>query len=273
MLRLLFIISLILASYVTLVLWPHENTLALAVEGKISFGAAWGYRLRDATLLLNERYYPFALQILRPAGAHLTCLLLVLLHLPGLMRRSPRALRILPFFASITSLVLLATLANPAGLVHRQRVLGGASFLDEIRALSSRDKIPLSESCIAAVNPHDLRGVSALELSDLKSMRALQKILVVDLKIVEENYRLLKLKNANGTPLFSDAARAFASAEIALANRIMPELITTEKLCLIANFDTLPHAEAAPYSRARKIFDARKKAGRDTRIIQLPGRN
>ncbi len=273
MIRFLFAISLFIAVYVTLVLWPHENTLTLAAQGKISFGIAWGYRLRDAALLLDEYYSPVALQIIRPLGVHLSCLLLVMLHLPGLIRQSPRVLRILSALAALTSLLFFATLANPAGIVHRQRVLGGTSLFDEVRALSGREKIPLAESCAAVVNPHDLRGVSALELSDLKSMRALPKIFIVDLKVVEENYRLLKLKNSDGKPLFSDAARAFAAAETAQANKTMPDIIAAGRLCLIANFDTLPQNEAPPYSRARKIFDARKKAGRDTRFIQLPGRN
>jgi hypothetical protein len=81
---------------------------------------------------------------------------------------------------------------------------------------------------------------------------------------------LLSLKDEKGKPVFSDAARAFAAAEAGYAQKILPDLIAAKDLCLIANFDTSPTKENPPYSRARKISELRKKAGLDTKIIQLP---
>ena len=270
--RAFFAVSLLIAIYVALSLWPYENTLTLAAEGKISFNAAWGYRFRSADLIAATETKQLVLQIFRPAGARILCLLLVFLHLPALLRRTPRALSIAAAFAAGFSLILFFTIANPVRLVNRQRVLGGASFLDELRALRGGEKIPLSENCVAVVNPNDLRGVSAAELIELRGLRALLKILTVDLKIVEENYRLLALKDQKGAPLFSDAARTFAAAETGYANKLTAEIATTPRLCLIANFDTLPERETAPFSRAHKILEIRRKAGLDTKVIQLPGR-
>ena len=132
------------------------------------------------------------------------------------------------------------------------------------------EKIGITENCLAAINPSDLRAISSLELLEKKSAGALPQIRLIDLKVVEKNYRLLTLKDEKGAPLFSDAARAFARAEILYAQKIQPELLSATRLCLIANFDTAPENETAPFSRAREILEARKKARLDTRVIQLP---
>lgn len=268
--RVIFVLSLILAFWTTLLLWPQENTLTLAAAGKIPFNAAWGYRFRLAELLNTANDVPALLQLFRPVGARALCVVLVLLHLPALVRKPPRILLALAGIAAGLSILLFFTLANPALVIARQRVMGGAGLSDGLGLGSGGEKIGITENCLAAINPSDLRAISSLELLEKKSAGALPQIRLIDLKVVEKNYRLLTLKDEKGAPLFSDAARAFARAEILYAQKIQPELLSATRLCLIANFDTAPENETAPFSRAREILEARKKARLDTRVIQLP---
>lgn len=177
------------------------------------------------------------------------------------------------FIATLGSLVL-ATItlrwANPAAYLERQRVLGGKSLIDTIEIRPAAHKIRVEENCVAAINADDLRGVSSVEKLDPASLARFERVVLIDLKIVEENYRLLFLKDEKGKPLFSEGARAFAAAEAGYAQKITPILVAARNLCLIANFDTAPQKEQRPFSRARMITDVRAKSGLDTKIIQLP---
>ena len=161
-------------------------------------------------------------------------------------------------------------LANPLHHINRQRVLGGKSFRDGTLTAETGQRLQLREACLAVINPDDLRAVSSLEKISLASLRAMPALALLDLKVVESNYRLLTLRDEKGTLVFSDKARAFAAAEKKHAENLLPSILAAKQLCLIANFDIMPAAETAPFSRARQIYDARKKSGLDTRIIQLP---
>lgn len=270
MLRVLLALSFFIALWVALVLWSQENTLVLAAQGKISLNAAWGYRFRSAELLAAPGDFPLMLHAFKPFGARILCVLVILVHLPALFKTTPRALKIAAATAGVISLLLFFSFANPKLFIQRQRVMGGAALADGIGLGAKGEKIAITENCLAAVNPSDLRAISSLELIEQKSTERLSAIRLVDLKVVEENYRLLQLKDEKGAPLFSDAARAFAAAEVAYARQFLPELETAKTLCLIGNFDTLPQNESTPFSRARRLIEARKKANLDTKVIQLP---
>lgn len=182
--------------------------------------------------------------------------------------------------AALTTLVALAgflgaveltwILGNPARSVTRQRVLGGKSHFDTLQPRLRRPAIELHENCLAAINPDDLRGVQSTELLSRSSLARFEAVILLDLKVVEANYRFLTLKDEKGEFLFSDAARAFAEKEKAHAAAVRARLESAANLCLIAPFDRLPEQENRPLSRAREILDARKKAGLSTRVIQLP---
>ncbi|MBS0618221.1 MAG: hypothetical protein JSR44_08540 [Spirochaetes bacterium] len=176
---------------------------------------------------------------------------------------------ILTVVATVFFFAIATSLASPLQYLKRQQTLGGVSTYDLMRAYRFGQRIELKENCVAVINPPDLRGVNSLELITRKSLQSFSAIGLLDLKVVAENYRLLGMKDAQGRPLFSDAARAYAAREMALAARLMPEILRAPQLCLIANFDTLPAAEKAPYSRARAIQDARRKLGLDTKVVQL----
>lgn len=172
--------------------------------------------------------------------------------------------------ATITFCYAAWWLANPLNFMHRQRVLGGKSFRDGLVSAEKGSRLQLREACLAVINPDDLRAVSSLEKISLASLRAMPALELLDLKVVESNYRLLTLRDEKGAFVFTDAARAFAAAEKKHAEKLLPTLLASERICLIANFETLPDAEKPPFSRAREIYERRKKAGLDTRIIQLP---
>jgi len=161
-------------------------------------------------------------------------------------------------------------LANPLHHVHRQRVLGGKSFHDGIISAETGSRLQLRKNCLAVINPDDLRAVNSLEKFSLASLRATPALALLDLKVVESNYRLLTLRNEKGAFVFTDEARAFASTEKKHSEKLLPAILAAGSVCLVANFDTMPGAETAPFSRAREIYERRKKAGLDTQIIQLP---
>ena len=164
-----------------------------------------------------------------------------------------------------------SVIANPFDMIHRQRVLGGISYRD-LFAVSGGEKIDIRENCLAAINPHDLRAISSLERIRYASLTALSGIALVDLKAVEENYRLLSIRGKNGDFVFSDEARLYAEAEKRYAAVKLLGLLNAERLCLIANFDVHPDQEVIPFTRARQISDARRKFGRETVIIHLAAR-
>ena len=87
--------------------------------------------------------------------------------------------------------------------------------------------------------------------------------------MVEENYRLLALRDEKGAYLFTAEARAFAAAEKRFAEKMLPGILAADRVCLVANFDTLPTSEIPPFSRARMIHDLRRMTGKDTTIIRL----
>lgn len=174
--------------------------------------------------------------------------------------------------ATATFIYAALWLANPLHFVHRQRVLGGKSFRDGIISPEAGNRLQLRENCLAVVNPDDLRGISSLEKISLTSLREFSSLALIDLKVVESNYRLLTLRDEKGGFVFTNEARAFAAAEKKYAEKLFPTLLAAERLCLMANFETMPDAETPPFSRAREIYERRKRAGLDTRIIQLPNR-
>ncbi|HNL54190.1 MAG TPA: hypothetical protein PKI36_07230 [Turneriella sp.] len=199
----------------------------------------------------------------------------LLVHVFGRIA-APRNLR-----AVLITLVALAgflgavelpwVMGNPARSVTRQRVLGGKSHFDVLKPQLRRPAIILHESCLAVLNPDDLRGVQSTELLSRSSLANFEAVILLDLKIVEMNYRFLTMKDEKGEFVFSNAARNFAEKEKAHAAAVRARLESAKNLCLIAPFDLLPDQEAPPYSRAREILDARRKAGLPTRVIQLGG--
>lgn len=168
------------------------------------------------------------------------------------------------------SVELAWILGNPARMLTRQRALGGKSYQDTLKPHSRQATIELRNDCVAVLNPDDLRGVQSVELLSRASLAGFAEIVLLDLKVVEANYRYLSLKDEKGEFLFSDAARSFAEKEQDYAASQRARLESVANVCLLAPFDRLPDQETLPFSRARKILDARKKAGLPTQIIQLP---
>ncbi|MFO1471278.1 MAG: hypothetical protein U1F27_09595 [Turneriella sp.] len=207
-------------------------------------------------------------------SAALAGLVVLLRSLPGLLRRqsSAKAIVVSAAVALVTGGFIYSVLwlANPLHHVNRQRVLGGKSFRDGALTAETDQRLQLREACLAAINPDDLRAVSSLEKISLASLRQLPAVALIDLKVVEANYRLLSLRDEKGALVFSDMARAFAAAEKKHAENSMASILYAKQVCLIANFDVMPVTETAPFSRARQIYEARKKSGLETRIIQLP---
>lgn len=203
---------------------------------------------------------------------NLLCTLLVTLF--GRISAPRRGLALLATLcalaAFLASVELAWILGNPARSLNRQRVLGGKSSWDTLRPRLRRAGIELHENCLAALNPDDLRGVQSAELLSRASLARFKAVVLLDLKIVESNYRFLALKDEKGKFIFSNAARAFAEKEKSHAAAVRARLESAANLCLIAPFDQLPDYETAPYSRAREILDARRKAGLPTSVIQLP---
>jgi len=165
--------------------------------------------------------------------------------------------------------VSISVFANPMHPLIRHKVLAGKSVIDRLQVYAPAARITMEDSCAALVNPDDLRGVNAIELLSRSSVRAFSEVRLLDLKIVERNYGMLKLKNEKGEFIFSQAARDFGQAELQYAAAQQQYWQTAPQLCLIAVFDTAPEKEEAPFSRARLILDARKKAGLITRVIQM----
>lgn len=197
--------------------------------------------------------------------------------LVALVRRlvAPRKIASLTVTAGILagflfSVQLAWLMGNPARVLKRYRVLGGNSHWDVIR-WQRLPKIDLAESCAYAINPDDLHGVQSVELFSRRSLSRLHEVVLVDLKVIEANYRFLHLKDGEGDPLFSAEARAFAEKEKKYAAALHTWLRTIPRLCLVAPFDRLPELEERPFSRAREIVDDRKKSGLGTLVIQLPG--
>jgi hypothetical protein len=172
----------------------------------------------------------------------------------------------------LCSIELAWILGNPMRSVTRQRVLGGKSFQDTLSPHLRSPGIELYETCVAALNPDDLRGVQSAELLSRASLGRFAQVVLVDLKVIQQNYRYLALKDEKGEFVFSHAARTFAEKEKAYADTVRVSLETASSLCLIAPFDRLPDQEAYPYSRAREILDVRKQAGLTTKVIQLANR-
>lgn len=165
---------------------------------------------------------------------------------------------------------LIFTLANPLHALVRHKVLAGKSVIDRLQVFAPATRISVTDSCAALINPDDLRGINAIEKLAKSSLQNFSEIRLLDLKIVERNYALLKIKNERGEFVFSGAARNFGHAEMQYAATQQQFWQTASQLCLIAVFDTPPEKEEAPYSRARVIFDMRKSSGKETKIIQLP---
>jgi hypothetical protein len=200
----------------------------------------------------------------------------LLVTLFGRMSAPRRGLALLATLCALAAFLgaveLAWLLGNPARSVTRQRVLGGKSHFDTLKPQLRRHAIELHENCLAVINPDDLRGVQSTELLSRSSLANFEKIILLDLKIVEMNYRFLAIKDEKGEFVFSHAARTFAEKEKAYADTVRARLETANSLCLIAPFDRLPDQETFPYSRAREILDARKKAGFTTKVIQLANR-
>ncbi len=169
----------------------------------------------------------------------------------------------------VCAVAMVWVFGSPARTLTRQQVLGGRSVFDTLKPKIRQPGIELRENCLAVLNPDDLRGLESAELLSRASLTAFSGIVLLDLKIVEANYRFLSLKDEKGDFLFSTAARTFAEKEKAHAATVRARLEAAPSLCLIAPFDRLPDQETPPYSRAREILDARKKAGLTTQVIQL----
>ena len=164
---------------------------------------------------------------------------------------------------------LIVSVANPRDALTRQKVLAGKSFSDRLHVFTGSQRIDVEDSCLAVLNPDDLRGINAIEQLSRASLYKFSEIRLLDLKVVERNYLLLNLKNETGKFMFSDAARAYAGAEKLYAATQLIAILSAPSVCLIAAFEVLPEREAKPHSRAREILDLRKAAGRETHIIQL----
>jgi len=160
---------------------------------------------------------------------------------------------------------------NPAGLIHRQRVLGSNIYADWFGRSLFNEKIAPNASCHAVIAVDDTRGENSLEKISRASLEKFSAITILDLKVIPDNYKLLSIKNDKGESIFSDTAREFAQAELGYAIKILPALLSAPELCLIANFDISPYDEKTPYSRARQIIEMRKNKKLDTKIIQLSG--
>jgi hypothetical protein len=181
----------------------------------------------------------------------------------------------LSIIVSAVSLILVTSLitalANPVHAIHRYRVLAGKSVTDRLKVYTGRANLTIDAGCVALLNPDDLHGINAIELLASNSLRKFSEIRLLDLKIVERNYKLLHLKNEKGDFIFSESARLFGKSESLYAAAQQAFWTEAQSLCLVAAFDTSPENEEEPFSRARLILDARKKLGKETQVIQLPG--
>lgn len=235
------------------------------LTGLLSYRRTYGFRLLLLGLIVCGLVWGEAFLI----WGLLFAALVSLLQRFALPRtRISLALASASFILFIFSVQLAWIMANPARVLKRYQVLGGKSHWDMLqwRALP---KIDLRESCLAAINPDDLRGVQSVELLSRRSLASLQEIVLVDLKVIESNYGFFNLKNEAGDFIFSDAARIFAEKEKSYATSVRMRLESVEKLCLMAPFSTLPELEKPPHSRAREIVDARRKRGLTTKIIAI----
>ncbi|GAB4426565.1 MAG: hypothetical protein OHK0011_08170 [Turneriella sp.] len=234
------------------ILLRHKsNRVQLASLLFLFAGATWGEALLAWNLLFALMVTVFG-RIAAPRRG--TALLATLATLAGF----------------VCSIELVWILGNPARSITRQRVLGGQSHLDVMKPQLRRAAIELDEKCVAALNPDDLRGVQSAELLSRSSLANFEAVVLIDLKVVEANYRFLSLTDEKGEFVFSNAARTFAKKEKTHAAAVRARLESATNLCLVAPFDRLPDQETPPYSRAREILDARRKASLSTRIIQLP---
>jgi len=258
-------------------------TVFLSIASLIGVRGAWAAGIALQAILLRQK--PLAIQgaslLLLYAGLLWGEALLVwnlvftlLVTLAGRLA-APRGrlalvatLGVLAVF--LGSVELAWILGNPARMLTRQRVLGGKSYQDTLKPHSRLSAIELRNDCVAVLNPDDLRGVQGAELLSRASLAGFREIVLLDLKIVEANYRYLSLRDEKGEFLFSNAARAFAEKEQLYAASVRARLETAANLCLIAPFDRLPEQENPPFSRAREILEVRKKAGLPTQVVQLP---
>ncbi|MBV6494872.1 MAG: hypothetical protein LDLANPLL_02909 [Turneriella sp.] len=131
--------------------------------------------------------------------------------------------------------------------------MGGNSLRDTLFVTIPKDKIPLDENCVYIVNPSDVRGVSSVELLDKKSALAQPRLYLLDLKVVEENYALLSLKNEVGLPLFSDAARAYAAAEVEYAKKSSKRFCKRSRSALSQTLTKCP-IQKINLTRAHGVF-------------------
>ncbi|MFZ5630157.1 MAG: hypothetical protein ACOY5B_13585 [Spirochaetota bacterium] len=254
----------------------------LGVCSLIGVRATWSLTIVLQVVLLRQK----SLKIKFSSGALLVAALLwgeallvwnllftFLVHVFGRIaapRNLPAVLATLGALAGFLGTIELAwVMGNPARSVTRQRVLGGKSHFDILKPQLRRPAIELHENCLAVLNPDDLRGVQSTELLSRSSLANFEAVILLDLKIVEMNYRFLTMKDEKGEFVFSNAARHFAENEKAHAAAVRARLESATNLCLIAPFDRLPEQESAPFSRAREILEARKKAGLSTKVIQL----
>ncbi|HRP68128.1 MAG TPA: hypothetical protein PLY93_01175 [Turneriella sp.] len=267
--RIYFALALLAALWVTFTLLPHEGTLYFAARHKLDFSIAWAYQFRDDLLFSQVDKFMLSLLPFYGGKVWLVGLLLALPLVLSLLWNTPRAALYIALLSSLILWFIFFSIANPLYYFKRLEVMGGSSLRDTLFATAPKDKIPLDENCVYVINPTDVRGISSVEALDKKSIMKQPRLYLLDLKVVEENYALLNLKNEVGTPLFSDAARAYATAEVEYAKKIQKMLFQEKSICLVANFDKMPDIENKPYSRARRILDARKKMKVDTKIIQL----
>lgn len=244
--------------------------LALLFLGSLAYRLSWRAQLAAILIALTVPLYGESALVW--LGVFISCAFLFVSLRK--LKETPKSLRRILGTSSasvgVYFFTLLAfSLASPLEYLHLQKTLGGKVILDHLQPYSAQKKIPLNENCFAVVNPPDLFGMHTLERIETNSLKALSALTLLDLKVVEENYALLTLKGADGKDIFSDAARRFARAETELAKKTLPRLLEEKKLCLVANFETLPELEQAPFSRARKIIDRRRALNLDTHTVQV----
>jgi hypothetical protein len=255
----------------------------LCISSLIGVRGAWAAGIMLQAILLRQKslaiqgvslLFLFAGLLWGEALLSWNLLFILLVNLIGRIAAPRRGFALVATFfvfaGFLSCIELVWVLGNPARSWTRQSVLGGESFLDTLHPHLRHPGIELREDCLAVLNPDDMRGVQSAELLSRASLAGFHGIVLLDLKVVEANYRYLSLKDEKGEFLFSNAARAFAEKEQLYAASVRARLVTAANLCLIAPFDRLPEQETPPFSRAREILEVRKKAGLPTQVVQLP---
>ena len=186
--------------------------------------------------------------------------------LSWLLARKTRPLGIIIFFIACANGIMVL---NPGGIIQRARVMKNYENFGLVGTTASTINLQLDADCTWVTEVRDLYARNLLEEVRLKNLWNAKKIILLDLKLVEANLPLLKIKNKSNEYVFGEAALIYSEAEKKYAQATKVELETTEHVCLLSHFSIHPEEEIRPFSRGREIVDERKKQGKRITIYNF----